>query len=35
MEKNKELINKPMYLCSINLQYGRQEYTIEKRQFLQ
>ena len=30
MEQNREPRNKPRHLWSINLQQGRQEYTIEK-----
>ena len=35
MEQNREPINKPTHLRSINLQQRRQEYTVEKRQSLQ
>ena len=35
MECNREPRNKLMHLQSINLQQRKQEYTMEKRQFLQ
>ena len=34
MEQNKEPRNKPMHLQPINLQQRRQEYTMERRQYL-
>ena len=35
IEKNRELRDIPMHLCSINLRQRRQEHTMEKRQSLQ
>ena len=35
MEQNRESRSKPTHLQSINLQQRKQEYTMEKRQFLQ
>ena len=34
-EQNREPRNKPTHLWSINLQQRKQEYTMEKRQYLQ
>ena len=35
MEQDTKPRNKPMHLCSINLQKKRQDYAMEERQFLQ
>ena len=35
MEQGRQPRDKPMHICSINLQQSRQDYTMEKRQSLQ